>query len=146
MFGTIAAMRIADITEWGEAHLRGPATPAAIQALESSLGHKLPAELRELLSQSDGIEGEYGLGLLWGVERIASDNAHFRTDSDLADLYMPFNGLVFFADAGNGDQFFVSLSGNNEVYVWDHESDSRTWVAATVLGYLQAWMRGDLTV
>ena len=27
-----------------------------------------------------------------------------------------------------------------------YASDSRTWVAATVLGYLEAWMRGDLTV
>ena len=46
-------------------------------------------------------------------------------------------GLVFFADGGNGDQFFLSLSGSNEIYVWDHESDSRTWVAPTVLGYLE---------
>jgi hypothetical protein len=59
---------------------------------------------------------------------------------------MPFGGLVFFADAGNGDQFFMSLSGNKEIFVWDHESDSRTWVATTVLGYLEAWMRGDLTI
>ncbi|MBM6405541.1 SMI1/KNR4 family protein [Phycicoccus sp. CSK15P-2] len=139
-------MRISAIVEWGEGHLHQPATPAAIQALEASLGHALPLELRELLSQSDGIEGEYDLGLVWSAERIASDNAHFRTDSDIATLYMPFSGLVFFADAGNGDQFFMSLSGNHEVYVWDHESDSRTWVAATVLGYLEAWMRGELTI
>ena len=26
---------------------------------------------------------------------------------------LAFAGLVFLADAGNGDQFFVSLSGNN---------------------------------
>jgi hypothetical protein len=57
---------------------------------------------------------------------------------------MPFGGLAFFADAGNGDQFFVSLGCNNAVYVWEHESDSRTWLAATVLGYLEAWMRGEL--
>ena len=44
---------------------------------------------------------------------------------------------MFFADGGNGDQFFLSLSGSNEIYVWDHESDSRTWVAPTVLGYLE---------
>ena len=59
---------------------------------------------------------------------------------------MPFGGLAFFADAGNGDQFFVSLGCNNAVYVWEHESDSRTWLAATVLGYLEAWMRGELSL
>lgn len=142
----MAPMRITAIVEWGEAHPHEPATPAAIQSLEASLGHALPLELRELLSQSDGIDGQYGLGLVWSAERIASDNAYFRTDSDMATLYMPFSGLVFFADAGNGDQFFVSLRGANGVYVWDHESDSRTWVAATVLGYLETWMRGDLTI
>ncbi len=55
---------------------------------------------------------------------------------------MPFGGLVGFGDAGNGAEFFMSLSGDNEVSVWDHENDSRTWVASTVLGYLEAWMRG----
>ncbi len=74
---------------------------------------------------------------MWTCERIASDNLLFRTSTDFADLYMPFDGVVFFADAGNGDQFFMSLSGTNEVYVWDHENDSRTWVAATVLRYLR---------
>ena len=59
---------------------------------------------------------------------------------------MPFSGLVFLADAGNGDQFFLSLSGNQEVYVWDHENDSRTWVAPTVLVFLKAWMSGDLAI
>lgn len=139
-------MRIEQISEWGEAHFREAATPAAIQALEASLGDPLPSELRELLFETNGIEGEYGLGLLWDTERIASDNVHFRTSKEFANLYMPFGGLVFFADAGNGDQFFMSLSGNNEVYVWDHESDSRTWVAPTVLRYLETWMRGELTL
>lgn len=139
-------MRIEQIGEWGEAYFREPATPEAIDLVEASLGQQLPHELRELLAETNGIEGGYGLGLLWTAERISSDNMLFRTSTEFADLYMPFDGLVFFADAGNGDQFFMSLSGNNEVYVWDHESDSRTWIAATVLRYLEAWMRGDLIV
>lgn len=139
-------MRIEQVIEWGEAHFREPATEKALESTEASLGHRLPEELRGLLAETNGIEGEYGLGLLWTTERIVADNADFRASAEFANLYMPFGGLVFFADAGNGDQFFVSLSGNNEVYVWDHESDSRTWVAATVLSYLQGWMRGDITV
>jgi len=59
---------------------------------------------------------------------------------------MPFDGIVFFADAGNGDQFGISLSGSQEIYVWNHEDDSRAWVAPTILGYLQEWMTGRLTV
>ena len=142
----MVVMHTERIGEWGEAHFREPATPEAIQSVETRLGHRLPDELRELLAETDGIEGEHALGLVWTCERIASDNLLFRTSTDFADLYMPFDGVVFFADAGNGDQFFMSLSGTNEVYVWDHENDSRTWVAATVLRYLHGWMQGDLSV
>lgn len=139
-------MGIDQISAWGEAHFRKPASSEAIQSAEADLGHPLPSDLRDLLAESDGVEGEYGLGLLWPAQRIASDNVQFRTEPAFAELYMPFEGLVFFADAGNGDQFFVSLRGNNEVYIWDHESDSRTWVAATFMTYLRGWMQGDLTV
>jgi cell wall assembly regulator SMI1 len=134
------------IAEWGEATFREPAGSGLIRTVEQELGHGLPGELRELLAETNGIEGEYGLGLLWRAERIAQDNAHFRTNEELRDLYMPFDGIVFFADAGNGDQFGVSLSGNHEVYVWNHEDDSRVWVAPTILGYLENWMTGRLTV
>lgn len=139
-------MRIEQISGWGEAHFREPATSGALSASQAELGHPLPDELRDLLAQTDGIEGEHGLGRMWSIERIAQDNQRFRSDPTFADIYMPFDGLVFFADAGNGDQFFVSLSGNNEVYVWNHEDDSRTWVAPTVPGYLEAWMTGRLTI
>lgn len=144
--GNISPMFIDEIGAWGDAHFHEPAAHDAIESAEASLGHRLPDELRGLLTETNGIEGEFELGLLWTVERIAADNALFRTTIDFADLYMPFVGLVFFADGGNGDQFFLSLSGNNDVYVWDHENDSRRWVASTVLGYLKAWMRGQLTV
>jgi hypothetical protein len=135
-----------EIGTWGEAHLTEPATVEALRAVETNLGHPLPTELRDLLAETNGISGEYGLGLLWSAERIAADNARFRSSTAFADLYMPFDALVFFADAGNGDQFFMSLRGNNEVYVWNHEDDSRTWVAATVLDYLRDWMQGHVTV
>ena len=94
----------------------------------------------------NGIAGEHGLGLLWSAGRIAADNAQFRSSADMADLYMPFDALIFFADAGNGDQFFVSMRGSNEIYVWNHEDDSRAWVAPTVWDYLRGRMRGHITV
>jgi hypothetical protein len=86
------------------------------------------------------------LGPLWTAHRIDRDNAPFRNSSDFRRLDMPFAGLGFFADAGNGDQFAVSLSGNHEVYVWNHADDSRVWVAPTVMRYLEDWMTGSLKV
>jgi len=66
------------------------------------------------------------------VERIAADNVGFRSNADFRELYMPFDPLLFFADAGNGDQFaFPRTPPRDEVFVWDHEDDSRRWVAGT---------------
>ncbi len=110
------------------------------------LGRPIPHELHDLLIETNGVEGEYGLGLVWSAERIGEDNAQFRTSPDFAELYMPFDGLVFFSDAGNGHQFGVALSGNQEVYMWNHEDDSRTWVAPTVMRFLEGWMTGRLAV
>ncbi|MDQ4123150.1 MAG: SMI1/KNR4 family protein [Acidobacteriota bacterium] len=63
---------------------------------------------------------------------------------------MPFDSLLFFADAGNGDQFaFRILKGEirrNDVFVWNHEDDSRTWVASNLKQYLQWWLSGKLQI
>jgi len=139
-------MLIERVSQWGEATFRDPASAQMLDEAEIALRHPLPNDLRELLGESNGIEGEYGLGLLWSIERIARDNHEFRTGGNLRELYMPFDGILFFADAGNGDQFGLSLSGNNDVFAWDHEDDSRRWVADSALAYLEAWMTGRLTI
>lgn len=41
---------------------------------------------------------------LFEAAEIVSDNPTLRTCEDFRDLYMPFDPLLFFADAGNGDQ------------------------------------------
>lgn len=87
-----------------------------------------------------------GFGSVWDTSRIGRDNADLRSRKDLRDLYMSFHDLVFFADAGNGDQFGISLRGPQDVFVWNHVDDSRTWVAATPLDYLKTWLSGELEV
>lgn len=139
-------MFIERIAQWGEAEFGPPATEQELEACEAALGHPLPDELADLLREANGIEGEYGLGLVWSSQRIGTDNAGFRANADFAELYMPFDSLVFFSDAGNGDQFAVAMRGNREVYVWNHEDDSRTWVAPNVLRFLEDWMTDRLKV
>jgi hypothetical protein len=81
------------------------------------------------------------------LERIVTDNLRFRTS--FRDLYMPFQPLLFFADAGNGDQFcFPTTSSGvrDDVFVWDHENDSRTWYAASLKTYLDSWLTGKANV
>lgn len=139
-------MLVEKVRQWGQATFSAPATSDEVRACEAQLGHDLPDGLRQLLGETNGIEGEYGLGLLWSARRIGEDNARFRDSPDFRQLYMPFEGLVFFSDAGNGDQFAVALSGNNEVFVWDHEDDSRKWIAFTVMRFLEDWMTGRLAI
>jgi hypothetical protein len=128
-----------------QASFRTPASEAAIQACEVALGQPVPGTLAGLLRESNGVEGVYGLGLIWPVERIREDNLAFRTDAEFATLYMPFDPLFFFADAGNGDQFaFVMRDCRTDVFAWDHESDSRTWVAPSLATYLDWWLDGRL--
>ncbi|MEU2624300.1 SMI1/KNR4 family protein [Streptomyces sp. NPDC007157] len=122
-----------------------PASESALLRCASSLGHPLPTDLVALLRESDGIEGEYGAGLIWSAERIASENRTLREDSELATLYMPFDPLLFFADAGNGD-LFALLPGlqRPDVFAWNHEDDSRTWVAPSLAKYLEWWLTGQI--
>lgn len=129
-----------------EAEFAAPATQGQLDEVSRALSVDLPPDLIALLRESDGITGEYGAGLVWPTERIISDNLLFRADQDFAALYMPFDSLLFFADAGNGDQFAFPITSagiRDEIYVWDHEDDSRRWYAARLEQYLAWWLGGD---
>ncbi len=133
----------------GHLEFRPPAEEGVLIEVEHQLGAPLAADLRVLLGESDGVVGEYGLGVVWSAARVADDNTRFRTSSDFSELYMPFAGLLFFADAGNGDQFAFRVLGGEtgpDIYVWDHEDDSRTWVARDLRDYFDRWLGGELTI
>ena len=127
-------------------NLAAPASPEAIARAEQGLGVELPAELRELLLETDGVTDEYGTELLWPVERILDDNSMFRGNPDFADLYMPFDALLFFGDSGGGDQWaFTVLAGRvrrPDVFLWNHENDSRSWAAPSLRRFLRQRLEG----
>lgn len=131
-----------------EAEFQSPAADEAIRACEEALGNRLHPDLAALLRETNGVDGEYGLGLIWPVERIAADNVELRTTPRFAELYMPFDPLLFFADAGNGDQFafVVQPSGRDDVFAWNHEDDSREWVAPRLEEYLTWWLSGRIAL
>ncbi len=131
-----------------EATFFAGATTAAITEAEDRLDIEFPDDLRSLLRESNGVWGQYELGLVWNLERVLQDNLLFRCNKDFCDLYMPFDHLLFFADAGNGDQFAFPIQNGRiqrpDVFVWDHESDDRRWVAGSLQQYLQWWLDGTL--
>ena len=139
------ALRLALDRFASELTLSPPASDASIVAAEVRLGHRLPPSLTSALRISDGIEGAYGLGVLWPTHRIVRENVRLRESDELLDLYMPFDGLIFFADAGNGDLFGLpSRVRGPDVFAWDHEDDRRRWVAPSIPDYVERWLRGDL--
>ncbi len=130
--------------------LAAPAAASDIESAAARLGHAIPDDLADLLRESNGVLGKYSLGLVWPVERIVHDNLEFRSHPEFPSLYMPFDPLLFFADAGNGDQFaFAVLQGavpRQDIFVWDHETDSRQWVAPSLRVYLERWCSGELKI
>lgn len=131
------------------AALHAPASAAAVERLESFFNARLPDDLRSFLEESDGAEGQHGLGLVWSSGRILKDNQTFRTSAKFRELYMPFEPLLFFADGGNGDQFAYTICARTvrrDIFVWNHENDSRTWVAPNLSTYLAWWLSGKLKI
>ncbi len=124
-----------------------PVAEAAIREAEQSLGRRLPQDLIGLLTETDGvIVGPWETPLIWPLARILSDNLAMRADAAFAEIYMPFDALLFFADAGNGDLFAFPRTARDDVFVWNHEDDSRAWCASSLSSFLQRWLDGTLTV
>ncbi|MET8863932.1 SMI1/KNR4 family protein [Nonomuraea sp. NPDC004580] len=125
---------------YDDAEFAAPASDEVIDQIERLLGQGVPDELRELLRQTNGVRAEYGSGLVWSVQEIIQGNTEFRHSTDFAELYMPFDQLLFMGDNGGGDQFAYvrNPAGRlDEVFVWDHETDERKRVATSLEDYLE---------
>ena len=131
-------------------HFAEPAVKSDISQIKEQLQVDLPTDLLELLSETNGVFDEFNCPLVWSTNQIIKDNLSFRNFNDYKDIYMPFDHLLFFSDAGNGDLFgFPILNGSiqrDDVFVWDHESDSRKWVASSLKDFIEGWANGSISV
>ncbi|TXS42449.1 SMI1/KNR4 family protein [Streptomyces sp. OR43] len=126
-----------------EVGFTAPATDDALSGAAQTLGHPLPAELISVLRESNGIVGEYGYDLVSPLQTITQRNLELR--SSFSDLYMAFDQLLFFSDVpGNGDLFGIVLvpGQSDQVFLWDHETDSRRWAASSVQEFVERWLNG----
>ncbi len=132
---------------YSDHEFRAGASDAVLADAERGLGAQLPADLRGMLAESDGVYGDFGLDLMWPISRIVEDNLRFRTGTVFGDAFMPFDPLLF-GGAGNGDMFAFPLVvgpvANDNVFAWNHEDDSRTWVAPDLSHYLEWWSDGRI--
>jgi hypothetical protein len=124
-----------------DAELTSPATEADIRRVETTLGLTLPEDLKGFLVESNGAAGNHGTRLVWSTDQMIEQNRLLRTNTEFAELYMPFDSLFFFGDGGNGDRFGYRVLGGqirdtSWIFRWDHESDNREWFARGLQDYL----------
>jgi hypothetical protein len=127
---------------FSDATFAAPSTVADIESAEEELKVAFPDELRALLLETNGVAAHYGSALVWSVPLIVANNQLFRDDPDFALLYMSFTSLLFFGDAGNGDQFGYRVLGGQVrdtswIFKWDHESDNREWYAFNLADFFR---------
>lgn len=87
---------------------------------------------------------------IWSSGKIIEHNIFMRNTPDITENFMPLDSLLFFGDAGNGNYFgfpiIKSEIWKDDVYVWNHEDDSRTWVASSLKGFLKAWLSDEISI
>ncbi len=109
--------------------------------MERALAVSLPADLQALLRETNGVVTASGLESVWGAGEIIDRNRGMRELQTEDGLYRPFDSLLFFGEAGNGDLFGYRLDDGAEegqpILGWDHETDERLPLAAD----LQACLR-----
>ena len=134
--------------------LNSPCKKAEVFRAELRLNADFHEEFKELYFQGNGIceflnESHIG-NLIMPIEEVIEINLNFRKEEAFKDLYMPFDNLLFFGRAGNGDLFGFRILQNkileSDVYVWNHEDDSRNWVAKDLVDFVKRWTSGQINI
>jgi len=125
-----------------DAEFAAGASAAQIAATEEGIGVSLPGDLRSLLLESDGVQADFGVDVIWSCAELAKQNIEFRSFEDFRELYMPFDNLLFIGADGGGDQFAYAIAAdgripNKDIYRWDHETDGRVWFSGRLTQYLE---------
>ncbi|CAI9396625.1 SMI1/KNR4 family protein [Niallia sp. Sow4_A1] len=132
-------------------HFKDPVTKIELAQIQKELNVELPEELTAIFNETNGVFDNRNCPLVWSASQIMKDNLFYRNFEDYRDIYMPFDNLLFFSDAGNGDLFCYAILKNGtiektDIYVWNHEDDSRTWVAASLKHFIEGWITSEIGV
>ncbi len=140
------------------AQFREPASLQEMESLEETLRVRLPAELRTLLLETNGVlellqvdNGEWieNMWLIWPTTMIADDNLRWRQPSARDTWDRDFSRFLFFADAGSdGILFGHPVEGKDataSVSMWIPIGDEVTSIAPSLETFLDGWLRGTIT-
>ena len=82
-----------------------------------------------------GVQDEDETNIIETAENIINLNREMDLLYQSTNLYMNFSDCFFIGNNGGGDLYFLrAIKGKIEmidVFLWNHESDSRTWFANT---------------
>jgi hypothetical protein len=125
-----------------------PATEAQIAAVEQTLGVRFPQQLRDVLSEANGVIDRYSQGPVWPLTRIEEQNREFRSYPGFRELYMPFDNLLLFGAEVNSDHFAFAIQAdgqvhNTDIFIWDHETDGRSWYAGHLEQFLEKQLKRE---
>ncbi|MED4455006.1 SMI1/KNR4 family protein [Metabacillus fastidiosus] len=133
-----------------EYNFRDPAVESEITQIKEELNVELPEKLLGLYDETNGVFDRFDDSLIWSTQQIVEENLFYRNDEEYKNIFMPFDHLLFFAPAGNGDLFgYAILNGHiqkDDIYVWDHEDDSRRWIASSLEEFIKGWITSEISI
>lgn len=108
--------------------LNPPAIEQEICEIEEKLQIIIPEDLKGLLREINGDDF-----LLFSAKQIVETNLEMRTQK----CFMPLDCLLFFGTDGSGNYYGFPITcedgvRDDNVYMWDHEYDSREWKAGSL--------------
>ncbi len=117
-----------------------PATQEQINEVEKVLDCKLPIDLKELLLEMNGDNW-----FVFSTEQIIESNLSARK----LDCFMPLDCLLFFGSNGCGDYYGYPITSqdgvrNDNVFMWEHEYDNRTWKANNLEDAIKKYYNNEI--
>ena len=133
-----------------ECQFKAPATEADISLIKRELDIDPPEKLAELCKETNGVFGNYGISFIWSTEQMVKENLFFRAIHKQSDSMRLLDTFLFISEAGNGDLFGYSIENgsiqNDDIYVWNHEDDSRCVIASSLEEFIKGWILGEISV
>lgn len=137
-----------------------PAASATnIADTEAALNAALPASLRSLLWETNGVMemmaidgGEWfeSMWLLWAIPEMVEQNRFFRTATQVGNDKRDFHKLVFFANAGTDGILFAFPVEDGvclpRIDVWHPIRNTLDELTPSLEDFLRGWLTGTTTV
>lgn len=133
------------------------ATYFQLERIEQLFNVKLPATLRQLLLETNGVrqvmfynDERVPVGqIIWDTESVQRQNRKMRTDPAYQDFYLSFDTLFFFGSP-NTDSVRFALSIHETqvteiIVAWYATDDRRVQVATSLQTFIEDWLSGRMT-